>query len=172
MKHLTNFLLALGSTCLCFSQAWGEGCTCPPTPPLNIAYQTADIAIIGKVEKISESVYRQGYLEVRFYVMKKFKWPEELGGDSAILYTRPKPEDCGYPFMRDQDYIVYATGNPAGLTVTKCSRTNVLDNVLDDIDPLTAISTGKPLPKAEPFPAITPAPRPKAPEGIPLKRGF
>ncbi len=59
-----------------------------------------------------------------------------MPGNNVLVYTPLDYEYCGFKFSDGMDYLVFATGNPAHFKTTSCSKTDVLDNVLTDVQKL------------------------------------
>ena len=125
-------------------------CPCPPPAPnVRAAYDASTVVFIGRVDRVTKSALKDGKYEVKFSVLRKFKGFDEILGENIVLFTPIDAKLCGYQFLVGQDYIVYGNGNPAAYLATSCTRTGILDNLLDDIDPLTSFASG-PAPSAAP----------------------
>lgn len=134
-------------------------CPCPPPAPnVRAAYDGSSVVFIGRVDRITKSALKDGKYEVKFSILRKFKGFDEIVGENVVLFTPIDAKLCGYQFLVGQDYIVYGTGNPAAYLATSCTRTGILDNLLDDIDPLTSFASG-PAPSSAPA-AQQPSPPP------------
>lgn len=104
-------------------------CACPPVPPPLEALKRSSTAFIGSVINLKKSPIKNGFTEVKFSLLKRIKGFEEIPGDTVIVFMPTAAEECSYPFSEGQDYVVFASGNPAGLKTTSCSGTNFLDVV-------------------------------------------
>jgi hypothetical protein len=154
---LTRGIVALIATAFCVSARPAPSlaaCPCPPAPAnATEALEAASVAFIGRVESVRKSPLKSGYSEVNFSIMRRFKGFEEITGSSVVVYTPEQTDECGFSFLRSQDYLVYGKGNPAGYKVDKCSRTDVLDRLLDDMDTLDKVAQLQAAKRANPLPA-------------------
>ena len=146
MRALFPFLLAgvlyLGgvvghSECLCGA---------PRTPKEALA--RADAVFAGKVESIEELPADQAdgknhwaRMKVTVSLLKSWK------GDRALrmeVYTGLSTNECGYPFVRGSNYLIYAdkivqAGVPtAKLSTTSCDRTREYGKAGEDLRELGA----------------------------------
>jgi hypothetical protein len=123
-------------------------CTCAERS-IEQEFRDASAIFSGKVvqiEKIEDKLKVQ--LEVREI------WKGE-NHPSITLETLSETAACGYPFVTDKTYLVYATGKEL-LTTGICSRTKKTEDAADDfrlLDELTgknSISTSS-TPRRDPF---------------------
>ena len=118
-------------------------CSCAEPAGLDDAFSTATSVFSGRVTSIRKSALRKGQNEIQFSIMKAYKGAildDNL--DQIMIYTPDSEERCQYDFQREQDYLVFASGNPAYLKVEKCGRTGQIESVMADIDALDK-KTGK-----------------------------
>jgi hypothetical protein len=87
-------------------------------------------------------------LAVRLSVVRSWKGMEQ---EQIVLTTGTDSAACGFAFAVDQDYLVYASSGPSGLTASLCSRTALIADATEDIGVLGmgATPVDPHLPKAE-----------------------
>jgi len=116
-------------------------CQCPQNQPsLKDSYTQAGAVFVGTVDKYGASALRPGMNEAQVRLMSRLKGLEETKGSSIYIYTPDGPEKCGMKLLVSQDYLFFAEGNLARLVVNACSRTEILDNALDQMEELQRIS--------------------------------
>ncbi|MCB0359381.1 MAG: hypothetical protein KDD44_07085 [Bdellovibrionales bacterium] len=119
------------------AEATAAECQCEQPMSLEDALSESSLVAIGRVSSIKPSAIRTGKLEVRVEILREIKRSNpELATSSATVYTPMSPEECGYPFRLEMDYLLYATGNPAYYKVLRCSKTEMLETARDDLDQL------------------------------------
>lgn len=126
-------LLALPSVAL-------AACSCDKADTLKEAVQNSNIAFTGRVSSVRASPLRKGYIEVDFSVFSQYKNEfSDMPHEKVLIYTSSEKDSCGFPFLLEQDYLVFATGTPAFYQVSKCSRTAVVDVATKDIQKLNSL---------------------------------
>lgn len=118
-------------------------CTCEEKLSLDDAYAKADLIFVGQVKAKAHHPLREDKVEFRFSVARKIKGFEEVNGSTVFVYTPRDHEYCGYRFQEGQDYLVYAEGTPANFRTTACTRTDVLDKALLDVQKLIRMAGGR-----------------------------
>ena len=116
--------------------AWA--CSCAEIPALDKAIDDSTVVFLGQVIQTSNNPLRPGQREVKFSLKKLYK--DDTGmltRNEAILYTAEDSSLCGYTFVHNQDYLVFATGNAAKLSTSLCSRTQIFEAAQADVDELT-----------------------------------
>ena len=117
-------------------------CNCPASPKtVKESFQHAGVVFVGTIEKFGKSALRPGMNEAVVRVMSRHKGLDELKGNTLYLYTPESQEKCGMNLIVSQDYLFYADGNLARPVVTTCSRTDVLDNALGQLEEIQRAST-------------------------------
>ena len=129
--------------------ATAYGCTCENKPALDESYNKASLIFVGQVKAKAHHPLREDKIEFRFAVTRKIKGFEEVNGNTVFVYTPRDHEYCGYKFQEGQDYLVYADGTPANFNTTACTRTDVLDKSLLDVQKLIRMSGAIPDQKGE-----------------------
>jgi hypothetical protein len=137
-----------------FSAATALACTCEDKPSLDEAYNKASLIFVGQVKARANHPLREDKVEFRFAVTRKIKGFEEVNGSTVFIYTPRDHEYCGYRFQEGQDYLVYAEGTPANFRTTACTRTDVLDKALLDVQKLIRMSGGR---SSDTAAAVTPS---------------
>ena len=136
MKSLYIFLFLF---ILYSSPALAESaCKCS-TPDTKTAFNNSSLVLIGRIVKTAPSIYKKGYSEINILPTAVFKGSEEVRDKDIIIYTKLSPEECGAQLIPGLDYIIYASGVPAFLTTTSCSRNTLLDSAKDEIVKLKEI---------------------------------
>jgi hypothetical protein len=107
-------------------------CRCVPPPPPKEAVQNSDLVFIGSVVKINKIADNQ--LAVLFKVNNVIK------GDSlsnVVIRTAASSASCGYNFVKNSMYIVYATKGENRIYHTHtCTRTSLLEHATQDVEEL------------------------------------
>ena len=116
----------------------GAECTCPSPPSLESAYDSSSLVFVGKVEDKHINPLKKGDYEVKFQVTRKLKGFEDLPTSNALVYTARentpgKIGDCAFDFTVNGEYLVFASGTPAYLKTSACTRTAVLEKSLMDV---------------------------------------
>jgi hypothetical protein len=150
------------------SAAWTTpafACPCGDKPPISNARDSASLVFLGRITGVTPSSFREGFNEVQVEVIKMIKAGEEEWGREITIYTPNLSGKCGFSFIAQLDYIIYAEGNPAFLRVTSCSRTTMFDTSKDEYRELVGAT---PPPSPSPSPKRTPKPitRPNQLEGL------
>ena len=115
-------------------------CTCENKPALDESYQKSSLIFVGQVKAKAIHPLRQDKMEFRFSVTRKIKGFDEVNGNTVLIYTPRDHEYCGFRFQEGQDYLVYADGTPANFNTTACSKTDILDKSLLDVQKLIRMS--------------------------------
>ena len=113
-------------------------CSCAETPALDKAVDDSTVVFLGRVTLATTNPLRPNQREVRFNLSKLFK--DETGmltRNEVVIYTAEDQSLCGYTFVQNQDYLVFATGNAAKLSTSLCSRTRIFEAAQVDVDELT-----------------------------------
>jgi 5-hydroxyisourate hydrolase-like protein (transthyretin family) len=126
-------------------------CSCAePGPPCNY-YGEAAVIFLGRVvgsaerrtyvdEKGNKIVYDVG--TIRFLVQENYKGAT---GYEVVIHSGTGGGDCGYWFLRNESYVVYAYGDPqTGLSTNICTRTSHVSQASEDLEYLRGLSKAKP----------------------------
>lgn len=127
--------------------ARGE-CLCGSGRSPKEALARADAVFTGRVESIevipddqAERKYRWARTKVTFRLMQSWKGAPALHID---VYTGLGSNDCGYPFVRGSNYLVYADRmmgegvSTTKLSTTLCDRTREYSKAREDLHALGA----------------------------------
>lgn len=114
-----------------------QACSCVPPAPAREASAQVDAVFTGRVTEIEENggivSSSADPLKVTFMVQEAWKGVSE---NTIHLYTAMSSASCGYPFVRGQEYIVYAYSSDDGLSTGLCTRTALLSEASDDLGAL------------------------------------
>jgi len=145
--------MVVGST----GQALACSCVIPDSPAAEMTRATAVFAgVVSLTWRPAGGVSRgNDPVTVTFQVTQTWKGPRD---QTLTVTTAGDSAACGYNFVLDQAYLVYAHGDNDELSVTLCSRTAPLANAWED---LYALGEGQ-LPQAEAQPTSTPLVSPLA----------
>lgn len=121
---------------LTFFAAPAHACTCEAKPDLDQALDDAAMVFVGRVVSKSVNPLRPEEQEVKFTITRRLKNFDEITGNTILIYTPRDHEYCGYKFGEGLDYLVFAAGTPAHFKTTSCTRTEVLENSLTDVQKL------------------------------------
>lgn len=114
-------------------------CSCETKSNVEKAFQESSTVFVGRVEQIIESPLRPEMYEVKFVLLTNYKG-DDTEGRFRVVYTPLTEALCGYAFTPGQEYVVYATGNPAYYKTNSCTRTAILDLTRDDLGKLSDLS--------------------------------
>lgn len=128
---MKNFLVIFSLVMFCTfsSRAQAEDrCDCEDRPSLKEAYDQSSLVFTGRAESLQKSPFRPNKTEVTFLVFERFKnnFDESKEG-KVVIYTPDSMDNCGFNFVMEQDYLVFATGNPAAYNVSLCSPTEIVE---------------------------------------------
>ena len=111
-------------------------CSClEPLPPED-AYLEADVVFSG--EGVNIVLDDSGYYYVVSFQLVHL-WKGEVSND-VIIFTESEGSMCGYDFQINQEYLVYAYSYDWGVYTNNCTRTNVLENALEDLEFLDSLN--------------------------------
>lgn len=120
------------------ASAAASNCTCPNKPPLEQSYDQAALVFVGRVQEKRTNPLKKGDVEVKFLVTRKMKGFDEVQSKTVLVYT-PKENpvgkigDCAFEFAENGEYVVFANGSPAYFKTSACTRTELLENALMDV---------------------------------------
>ena len=115
MKPLSALLLAFAAIAL---PTDALACSCARPQPVPDALDDATRVFVGSVTDIEDvDAFHQ---RVTFRVTEHFKGSAV---ESVELVTAKSSVMCGYPFVEDGSYVVYAHGKEGGLGASAGSRT-------------------------------------------------
>jgi hypothetical protein len=108
---------------------WADACTCA-FPEFDEQMKTATAVFTGEVIGIESQDNDQQKVHFRVFRI----WKGELEKTTSTV-TEQQTASCGYPFRRERDYLVFATGEET-LHVSLCSRTKQLSDAKEDLNRL------------------------------------
>ena len=124
---------------LAFDTAYA--CSCSPAGPPCDYYGEAAAIFLGRVvgsaqrksyvdENGDKTVYDVG--KIRFLVQENYKGAP---GYEVEIHSGTGGGDCGYWFLRNESYVVYAYKSSAGgLTTNICTRTRHVSHASEDLE--------------------------------------
>ena len=137
---------------LLFAFDAAHACFCmTPGPPCKYYGESAAIflgRVVGSVERKSyvdkdgnKTVYDVG--TIRFLVQENFKGAP---GYEVEIHSGTGGGDCGYWFLRNESYVVYAYRNPEDnkLYTSTCTRTKHVSSAAEDLEYLRGLTNAKP----------------------------
>jgi hypothetical protein len=128
-----------------------SACSCAqPGPPCSNYGEAAAIflgRVVGSAERKSytdeagnKTIYDVG--TIRFLVQESFKG---VSGYEVEIHSGTGGGDCGYWFLRNESYLVYAYKNSKdNLYTSICTRTADVSNAKEDLEFLRGLSDAKP----------------------------
>jgi len=105
-----------------------SACKCAEPPGASDALKAAAAVFEGRVTKLTP--LNELELLVELDVVRTWK---DAGSEQITLRTRKDSAACGYPFVVDESFLVYATETPAGLQALHCGRTKSMTEADADI---------------------------------------
>jgi len=118
-----------------------SACSCANLPSVEDEFERSKAVFSGKVVDIKEKRSLKGYRtnSVLFEVTNTWKGVEQT---QIIITTGQGDGDCGYPFKKGQEYLVYADDSnmygATSLASVICDRTDILSTSQEDIEILGA----------------------------------
>ena len=108
-------------------------CSCVPSPPPRDALDEAAFVFAGRVLEIREINNDDHFplLDVTLWVERPFKG---FFIETVNVLTARDGAACGFPFQKDERYLVYAhLGEDGTLHVSLCSRTARIKDAREDL---------------------------------------
>ncbi len=133
-KKITNISLALVCWLSLFAyplMAENNNCQCKKEE-LKEAADNATSIFTGHVRSIKNDPLRTKYKRIEFKVSKKIKGLDHNDTNFVVIYSEKDDNSCKFKFIQNGSYLVYATGSPARLKVSSCSRTGLLEPLLSE----------------------------------------
>lgn len=161
MNKLSLYFLAIAITLLCFSDV--HACDCrQETDSVVEDFETANAIFTGTVESISSAslVERRDYFvdnKIRIRLHETFK-TDRSGGKYLTVYTGAlRGSNCGYPFMRNQSYLIYAyrIQEPRFLYTSSCTKTKPLSQASQSLQDIRKEVERRRILGADPRPVVT-----------------
>jgi hypothetical protein len=132
-------------------------CKCMLLAPNEAAAQ-ASAVFEGRVVEVTDG--QGAELPRRSATLRVVRGWKGAQSERAVVTTASDSAACGVHFVRDQNYLIYATTQDGTLSATSCSRTRPSAEAEEDfaalgmgwtpVDPKTQDSATKPRSKAEP----------------------
>lgn len=126
------FIFMIGSFPLITS-----ACSCAYLPSVEEEFELSKAVFSGKIVDIKEKLSLKGYTtkSVLFEVTNTWKGVEQ---SQIIITTGQGGGDCGYNFIKGEEYLVYANESimygAKSLVSTMCNRTGVLSSSQEDLE--------------------------------------
>ena len=121
-----------------------SACSCAELPSVEEEFERSKAVFSGKVIDIKDKRSLKGYRSksVLFEVTNTWKGVEQ---SQIIITTGQGGGDCGYNFIKGEEYLVYAGESimygTNSLVSTMCDRTDVLSSSQEDLE---VLGEGKP----------------------------
>jgi hypothetical protein len=134
MKAIAQSAAALAA----LAAAWltpqsASACKCMLLEPAAAAEQ-ASAVFEGRVVEVADVASApMPRRQVTFRVVRAWKG---MQSEQVVLTTAGESAACGIDFVRDQNYVVYASKDGDALTANSCSRTRLLAAADDDLKAL------------------------------------
>jgi len=118
-----------------------SACSCANLPSVEQEFESSKAVFSGKVIEIKEKRSLKGYSihSVLFEVTNTWKGVKQ---SQLIVTTGQGDGDCGYPFIKGQEYLVYADDSnmygATSLVSVICDRTDILSTSQEDLEILGA----------------------------------
>ncbi len=133
-------LLAIAVTLAIVQIACGSigACTCAPSIPPLKALAKADAVFSGKVDSIAKREIDLGdgrkiVVAQTADVVVRQSWKGKIAGKVKV-HTGGGGGDCGFPFEKGKNYLIYAIRDDKGsLTTNICMRTKLLGDAATEI---------------------------------------
>lgn len=127
-----------------------NACSCMQNGPVKAELSRSDAVFSGKVVKIIDqnkfSIIKSSADPMAVTIEIDRTW-KGINQTEVVVHTERESASCGFEFLLNQDYLVYAFEDDGKLRTTICSRTAPLSAAGDDLNQL---GTGqKPTEKVE-----------------------
>ncbi len=124
-------------------------CSCAPKSPINEALAKADAVFAGTIvaARVLPDSYQMtddstGAVDELEVTMEVTRWWKGAGTPQAVVRTIYECCLCGYPFEKDQSYLIYTWEDrqtPGRYRTSLCLRTRPLDEAREEMDYLTTL---------------------------------
>jgi hypothetical protein len=120
-------------------------CSCAEQAPCQ-AFDAASVVFIGTVIdsrliKVTQDNYERDRMAVRLSVDSAFRG---VTGSEVELTTGLGGGDCGFGFVKAQQYLVYAYERGGKLSTGICSRTRNISRAAEDLNYIRGLAKAKP----------------------------
>jgi hypothetical protein len=127
---IARFLVAtiVGGSILGYLAPAAQACKCAPPLSVSQSIKRSTMVFRGKVLAVATLKNDKGYnyRQVKFVLKRVWKGPTQ---PYVSLTTGIGDGDCGYDFVKGQEYLVYAMGNIQDMTNKNCGRTKSWQSV-------------------------------------------
>lgn len=124
-------------------------CSCAPKSPINEALAKADAVFAGTIvaARVLPDSYRMtddstGAVDELEVTVEVTRWWKGTGAPQAVVRTIYECCLCGYPFEKDQSYLIYTWEDretPGRYRTSLCLRTKPLEEAREEMDHLTTL---------------------------------
>lgn len=113
-------------------------CSCPAKGSLAQELANSEVAFVGQVAEVRpEYPLHEGYYYLRFLPAKKYKGFESYPNKESIVVFNQLPSNpCSFKFIKGNDYLVFAKGNPGFLKTSSCGYTGLQEDRAKEITEL------------------------------------
>ena len=123
-----------------------QACSCARLGPACEMAWNSDSVFVGRVVRISDQFVRtsdgtERQKRVTFQVSETFRGPVKQTVD--VTTDVEAGGDCGFPFERGRDYLVYASRSEGVLYTSICSRTARAEGAASDLAYLRSFAKGE-----------------------------
>jgi hypothetical protein len=157
MNHSArSFTLTVVLAAVWLAPSPAAACKCMLVPPGEAAAQ-ASAVFEGRVVEVADVAGAE--MPRRSVSMRVVRVWKGMHGERTMVTTASDSAACGIEFVRDQNYLVYASAQDDGLSATSCSRTRLITEAGEDlkalgmgwtpVDPKTQDVAQKPAEKTE-----------------------
>ena len=100
-------------------------CKCGKAKSIDESYKESDLVFLGQVVSVNKAtVLHEGYKVIKMITTIPYKGSEILPATEYVtIYTEVGA--CGIEFVRQNDYLIFAKGEPAFLTTSICNLTEI-----------------------------------------------
>jgi hypothetical protein len=119
-------------------------CSCAGPVSPREQFERSDAVFRGVVVKVSTRREEYGpgqwLLRKRVIVRVTERW-KGVEGDRVVVRTGMSDADCGYPFRRGREYLIYARATRDSVLATGiCTRTRQIEHAGEDLRELRALA--------------------------------
>lgn len=119
-------------------------CSCnrTPDPPCRSYWETPVIfeGVVTEFVPVEDNSNGYENRRAKLIVKKAYKGINE---NEVFIFTGDGGSDCGFPFKKDESYLIYGYGENGYLTTNYCTRTRSIKYAKEDLDYLSNLNLMK-----------------------------
>jgi hypothetical protein len=130
MRSVTGlWSVSLAALLSLLAPAHAQACSCLEQSAAD-ALREAQAVFEGRVLAVTRDAERPELWVVQLAAVRSWKG---VASETVMLTTPQDSAGCGYPFVKDESYLVYAQAGSGGLHASLCSRTQPIAQAEADL---------------------------------------